>query len=84
MNLHRKLHRVWCGLTILLLLLGIIGVDASLIALKFRVGGWRAAYVQLALAVIMLVGIPLTLLFVSRVAFRIHDQFRAQQVGSGN
>jgi hypothetical protein len=78
MSLHRKLFKVWCGLTILLLLLGIIGGDASQIALKFRVGGWRAAYVQFALAAIMLVGIPLTLLFVGRAAFWVRDQFRAQ------
>ena len=77
MSLRRKLFRVWCGLTIVLLI-AIFGGDGSLIALKFQVGGWRAAYVHLALTVIMAVGLPLTVLLISRAAFWISDQFRAQ------
>jgi hypothetical protein len=54
------------------------GMSASCpITLKFQVGGWRAAYVHLALTVIM-AGIPLTVLLIGRAIFWINDQFRAQ------
>jgi hypothetical protein len=78
MSLRRKLFGVWCGLTIVLWGIGIFGGDASLIALKFQVGGWRAAYVHLAVTVVMAVGIPLTVLLIGRVAFWISDQFLAK------
>jgi hypothetical protein len=73
MSLRRKLFAVWCGLTIVLWLIAIFGGDASLIALKFELGGWRAAYVHLALTVIMAVGIPLTVFLIGRAAFWIND-----------
>ena len=76
MSLRRKLFRVWCGLTIVFWLIAIFGGDTSLIALKFQVGGWRAAYVHLALTVVMAAGIPLTILLIGRAAFWINDQLR--------
>jgi hypothetical protein len=82
MSLRRKLFRVWCGLTVVLWLLPIFDGDASLIALKFRVGGWRAAYVQFALTVIMAAVIPLTVLLIGRAAFWIRDQFRLNRNSS--
>lgn len=78
MSLRRKLFRVWCGLTIIFWLLPIFDGDASLIALKLQVGGWRAAYVHFALTVFIAIVIPLTVLLIGRAAFWISDQFRAQ------
>jgi hypothetical protein len=77
-SLRCKLFRVWCGLTIVLWLIAIFGGDASLIALKFQVGGWRAAYVHLALTVVIAAGIPLAVLLIGRAVFWIDDRFRAQ------
>ncbi len=82
MSLRRKLFRVWYGLTVVLWLLPIFDGDASLIALKFRVGGWRAAYVQFTLTVIMAAVIPLTVLLIGRAAFWIRDQFRLNNSSS--
>jgi len=82
MSLRRKPFRVWCGLTVVFWLLPIFDGDASLIAQKFRVGGWRAAYVQFTLTVIMAVVIPLTVLLIGRAAFWISDQFRLNRNSS--
>jgi len=82
MKLRRKLFRVWCGLTIGYWLLALFGGDWSRIALKFQVGGWRAAYVHLALGVAMAVVVPLAIFFIGRAAFWITDQFRAHRYGT--
>jgi len=82
MSMRRKLFRIWCGLTVVFWLLPIFDGDASLIALKFRVGGWRAAYVHFSLTVIMAVVIPLTVLLIGRTAFWIGDWFQLKWNGS--
>jgi hypothetical protein len=74
-SLRRKLFRVWCGLTIIYWLMGVFDGDAALILLKFRVGGWRAAYVHLTIMLLMGVGIPLIVLLIGRAAFWINEQF---------
>jgi hypothetical protein len=74
LSLRRKLYRAWCGFTVVWWLIAILGGDASLIVLKFQMGGWRAAYVHLALTVIIAVGIPLTVLLIGRTVFWISDR----------
>ena len=75
MSPRRKLFGVWCGLTIIYWLIGVFDGDGALILLKFRVGGWRSAYVQLAIALLMGLGIPLIVLLIGRAAFWINNQF---------
>jgi hypothetical protein len=43
--------------------------------LKFQVGGWRAAYLHFAIALVVAVGIPLMVLLFGCAAFWIRDQF---------
>jgi hypothetical protein len=66
MNFRRNMVIVWCGFTVLLLLWAIAS-DGSLILLKFRVGGWRAAYVHFTLTVLIAVAIPIAALILGRV-----------------
>jgi hypothetical protein len=75
MDLRRKLFWIWCGVTIIFWLSGILDGDGSRIALKFQVGGWRAGYLHLAIALVVAVGIPLMVLLFGRAAFWIRDQF---------
>jgi hypothetical protein len=75
MSLRRKLFGVWCGFTMVWWLLGIFAGDGARIVLKFQVGGWRAALVPLAIALVMAVVVPLTVLFAGRAAFWVRDQF---------
>jgi hypothetical protein len=62
MSLRRKLFGLWCGLTV-------FDGHGALLLLKFQVGGWRAAYVQLAITLLMGVGTPLIVLLIGRAAF---------------
>jgi hypothetical protein len=57
MSLRRKLFKVWCGFTVLWWLICIFGGDGNLILLKFQIGGWRAAYVHLAMTTVIAVGL---------------------------
>jgi hypothetical protein len=75
MSLRRKLFRIWCGVTIVWWLFGIFDGDGARLVLKFQVGGWRAAYLHLALALAIAVVVPLTVLLASRAGFWISDQF---------
>jgi hypothetical protein len=67
MSLRRKLFQVWCCFTVLWWLVCIFGGDGGLILLKFQVGGWRAAYVHLAVTFLIAVGIPVAVLLLGRV-----------------
>jgi hypothetical protein len=53
-----QLFGVWCGFTTIWWLFGIFGSDGARIVLKYQVGGWRAAYVQFVMAVVLATGIP--------------------------
>jgi hypothetical protein len=67
MSLRRKLFKVWCGFTVLWWLICIFGGDGNLILLKFQIGGWRAAYVHLAMTTVISVGVPIAVLLIGRV-----------------
>jgi hypothetical protein len=67
MSLRRKLFKVWCGFTVLWWLICIFGGDGNLILLKFQIGGWRAAYVHLAMTTVIAVGVPIAVLLIGRV-----------------
>ena len=66
MNFRRKLFIAWCGFTALWLLWAIAS-DGGLVLLKFRVGGWRAAYVHFTLTALIAVAIPAALLLLARI-----------------
>jgi hypothetical protein len=57
MSLQRKLLWVWLGFTVLWWFLGLAS-DGSRLVLKFKVGGWREAYVHLVLALVMSIAVP--------------------------
>jgi len=65
MNFRRKLLLAWGIFTACWLLCGVIS-DGSLILLKLRVGGWRAAYVHIALTIFVAVGVPAFVLLIGR------------------
>jgi hypothetical protein len=77
MSLRQKLFGAWCGFSLLWWSIGIFAGDGSLILLKFQKGGWRGAYVHLALTVLIVVGVPLAVLLIGRVVFWGVDRFRA-------
>lgn len=66
MNFRRKLFILWCGFTVFWLLWMIVS-DGSLVLLKFRVGGWRAAYVHFTLTALFAVAIPVAVLLLGRI-----------------
>jgi len=77
-TLRRKLLWVWLGFTVLWWLFG-LATDGSRLVLKFQVGGWRGAYVQLVLFLIVSIGVPLVvfllgwaLLWIWRPELRSH------------
>src|SRR5258708_39105147 len=78
MNLRRTLFRVWCGCTFLWWLIPLFGGDGNRILLKFQMGGWRGAYLHLALTVLIAVGIPVAALLVGRAVLwrkgRFHEK----------
>jgi hypothetical protein len=78
MSLRRKLFRVWCGFTVVFWLLGIFAGDGSLIVLKFQNGGWRAAFVHLAITLVLALGVPLIVLLLGRAVFWIGDLARVK------
>ena len=75
MNFRRKLFIVWCGFTVLWLLWAIVS-DGSLVLFKFRVGGWRAAYVHFTLTVLIAVAIPVAVLLLGRVVLWAANRIR--------
>jgi hypothetical protein len=75
MDLRRKLFGVWCGFTVIWLLLAVFGGDGSRILLKFKQGGWRGAYVHVVLTILIAVVIPLTTLLVGRGVLWIAGRF---------
>jgi hypothetical protein len=74
MNFRRKLLIVWCSFAVLSLLWAIAN-DDSLILLKFRVGGWRAAYVHFTLTVLIAVA-PLAALLLGRIVLWAANRIR--------
>ena len=78
MSLRRKLFGVWCGFAICFWLIAIFGGDGSLIVLKFQVGGWRAAYVHLAITLALAVGIPMAVFLIGRAAFWVGEHIRTK------
>jgi hypothetical protein len=75
MTLRRKLFIVWCGFTVLWLLWATAS-DGSLVLLKFRVGGWRAAYVHFTLTVLIAVAVPAVALLLGRIVLWAASRIR--------
>ena len=70
MNPQRKLFWAWCGFTFLWGL-GRLASDGGYIALNFAFGGWRDGFLQLALFLVIGIGVPLALLLLGWIALRL-------------
>jgi hypothetical protein len=68
MTLRRKLFIVWCSFTVLWLLWGIVS-EGGMTLLKFRAGGWRAAYVHFTVTVLIALAGPAVILLLGRIVF---------------
>ena len=67
MGLRSKLFWMWCTVVVAWWLVS----DAGRIALKFQIGGWRAAYVPFLLSLAIGLVIVIVPVLIGRIGFRV-------------
>jgi hypothetical protein len=79
MNLRHQWFAAWLCFTALWWSLIIFDGDGALILLKFRLGGWRAAFVYSVLTVLIGVTVPGTVLLLGWIGIWAARKFKSGQ-----
>jgi hypothetical protein len=76
MNLRHRWFVAWLCFTAVWWLLVIFDGNGALILLKFRIGGWRAAFVHFVLTVLIAVVVPAAVLLLGWIGIITARKFK--------
>jgi hypothetical protein len=78
-NLRHPWFAAWLCFSALWWLLPIFDGDVALILLKFRIGGWRAAFVHSVVTVLIGFAVPVTVLLLGWIGIWTARKFKSGQ-----